>query len=165
MALQKVNYAIIISSEPTHTVRTPYLEDADGSQLLLRTFINTWTQGEDDASVMGKRMTHLKDYMYRFLLVGQLKVSEYICRPQQQGFQNRVTMGFTQGKKWHMTSRIVIGLCVGFKMLMATFSGSMIPLGGSKTARIGSKIALGSRTLATDLAALLYCRAWVMIVL
>ena len=50
-------------------------------------------------------------------------------------------------------------------MFMATFSGSMIPLGGSKTARIGGKIVLGSRTLATDLVALLYCRAWVKIVL
>ena len=97
MALQKSNSAIITSSECTHTVRTPYLEDPDGFQILLRTFINTWTQGEDDVSAMGKRMKHLKDYMFRFLIIGQLKVSEYICRPQQRGFQNQMAMGFYPG--------------------------------------------------------------------
>ena len=86
MALHKVNLLIIISSEPTPTVRTSYLEDPDGSQLLLCTFINTWTQGQDDVPVMGKSMKHLKDYMFLFLLIGQLKVFEYIFRPQHRGF-------------------------------------------------------------------------------
>ena len=74
--------------------------------------VNTWTQGEDDVSGMGKGMTHLKDYMFRFLLIGQLKVSEYICRPQQQGFQNRMTMGLYPGNVMEMTAMIVRGLCV-----------------------------------------------------
>ena len=95
--LEKVNSAIITSSQPSHTIRTPYLEDPDGSQPLPRTMINTWTEGEDDESGTGKGMTHLKDYKFRFLLIGQLKVSEYICRPQQQGFQNRMPMGVYRG--------------------------------------------------------------------
>ena len=61
-ALEKVNYTIITSSEPLHTIRTPYLEDPDGSQPLPRTMINTWTQGEDDESGTGRGMTHLKSY-------------------------------------------------------------------------------------------------------
>ena len=44
-ALEKVNYASITSSEPTHTIRTPYLEEPDGSQLLPRTMLNAWHQG------------------------------------------------------------------------------------------------------------------------
>ena len=156
---------IIISSESTSIVRTPYFEDLDGSQFFLRTFINTWTQGQDVVSVMGKRMKHLKDYMFLFLLTGQLQVFEYIFRLQHRGFQNRMTLVFTQGISRHMISNVVIFLCVGFEIFMATFCGIMIPLAGSKTARIGSKIVLRSRTLATDLAALVYCRAWVEIVL
>ena len=66
---------------------------------------------------------------------------------------------------WNMISNIVICVFLGFKMFMATFSGSMIPLAGSKSARIRRKIVLGSKTLATDLVALLYCRVLVMIVL
>ena len=52
-ALEKVNYASITSSEPTHTIRTPYLEEPDGSQLLPRTMLNTCTQGEEDKSGTG----------------------------------------------------------------------------------------------------------------
>ena len=52
-ALEKVNYAIMTSSEPTHTIRTPHIEDHDGSLLLPRTMINTWTQGDDDESGTG----------------------------------------------------------------------------------------------------------------
>ena len=88
---------VIISSEPTAIVRTPYLEDPDGSQLSLCPFINTWTQGQDDVSGMGKRMKHLKDYMFWFLRIGQLKVFEYIFRPQHRGFQNRVKMWLYPG--------------------------------------------------------------------
>ena len=51
--LEKVIYGTITSSEPTHTIRTPYLEDHDGSLLLPRTMINTWTQGDDDESGTG----------------------------------------------------------------------------------------------------------------
>ena len=36
LALEKVRYAGIVSSEPTHTIRTPYLEEPDGCQLLPR---------------------------------------------------------------------------------------------------------------------------------
>ena len=52
-ALEKVNYANLTSSEPTHTIRTPDLEELDGSQLLPRTMLSTWTQGEDDKSGTG----------------------------------------------------------------------------------------------------------------
>ena len=60
--LEKVNYASITSFEPTHTIRTPYLEEPDGSQLLPRTIFNTWTQGEEDESGTGNGITHLKEY-------------------------------------------------------------------------------------------------------
>ena len=43
-ALEEVKYAIITSSEPTHTIRTPYPEDPDGSHPLPRIMINAWTQ-------------------------------------------------------------------------------------------------------------------------
>ena len=91
-ALEKVKYAGIVSSEPTHTIRTPYLEEPDGCQLLPRTMLNTWTQGEDDESGIGNGMTHIKEYKFKLFLIGQIKVMEFICRPQQQGFQKRMSM-------------------------------------------------------------------------
>ena len=67
------------------------------AQLLPRTLINTWTQGEEDEAGTGNGMMYLNDYKFKFLLIGQLKVAEYICRPQQQGFQKRMTMCFHAG--------------------------------------------------------------------
>ena len=93
-ALEKVKYAAVVSSEPTHTIRTPYLEEPDGCQLLPRTMLNTWTQGEDDESGTGNGMTHIKQYKFKLLLIGQIKVMEFICRPQQQGFQKRMSMAY-----------------------------------------------------------------------
>ena len=86
MALQKTTYANITSSELIHIIRTPYLEDLEVAQLLPRTLINTWTQGEEeDESGTGNGMMYLNDYKFKFRLIGQLKVAEYICRPQKQG--------------------------------------------------------------------------------
>ena len=51
--LENVIYVIITSSEPSHTIRTPYLEDNDGSLLLPFTMINTWTQGDDEEPLTG----------------------------------------------------------------------------------------------------------------
>ena len=83
-ALEKVKYAAVVSSEPTHTIRTPYLEEPDGCQLLPRTMLNTWTQGEDDESGTGNGITHIKEYKFKCLLIGQLNVAEYICRPRSR---------------------------------------------------------------------------------
>ena len=81
-ALEKVHYAGIVSSEPTHTIRTTFLEEPDGCQLLPRTMLNTLTQGEDDESGTGNGITHIKEYKFMILLLtGQIKVSEFICRP------------------------------------------------------------------------------------
>ena len=74
-ALERVNYVGIVSSEPTHTIRTPYLAESDGRQLLPRTMLDTWIQGEDDNGVWP-----------------QCQVMEFICQPQQQGFQKRTSM-------------------------------------------------------------------------
>ena len=91
-ALERVTYAGIVSSEPTHTIRTPYLEEPDGCQLLPRTMLDTWTQGEEDESGTGNGIAHVKEYKFICVLIGQIKVSEFICRPQQQGFQKRMSM-------------------------------------------------------------------------
>ena len=65
-ALEKVSYASIVSSEPTHTIRTPYLEEPDGCQLLPRTMLNTWAQGEEDESGTGNGIMHIKEYKFIF---------------------------------------------------------------------------------------------------
>ena len=82
----------IVSSEPTHIIRTEYLEEPDGCQLLPRTMLNTWTQGEDDESETGSVMTQIKQSKFKLLLIGQIRVMEFICVPQQQGFQKRMSM-------------------------------------------------------------------------
>jgi hypothetical protein len=64
---------------------------------LPRSLINTWTQGEEDELGMGHGNMNLKDYKFICVLLGQIKVAEYICRPQMQGFQKRMTMCFQSG--------------------------------------------------------------------
>ena len=59
--------------------------------------LNTWTQGEEDESGTGNGITHLREYNLKLLLIGQVKVSEFICRPQQQGFQKRMSMVYLLG--------------------------------------------------------------------
>ena len=76
---------------------TPYLEDLEVAQFLPRTLINTWSQGEEDESGMGHGRRYLNDYKFKLLITGQVKVAEYICRPQKQGFQKTMTMVSTQG--------------------------------------------------------------------
>ena len=46
---------------------------------------------------MGHGKMLLNDYKFKFLLIGQVKVAEYICRPQKQGFQKTMTMCFHAG--------------------------------------------------------------------
>ena len=46
--LQQTRSANLTSSDPIHIIRTPYLEAVDSAHCLLRTLINTWTQGEED---------------------------------------------------------------------------------------------------------------------
>jgi hypothetical protein len=92
--LQQTRSANITSPDPIHIIRTPYLKDYDSGHLLPRTLINTWTQGEEDEFVMNQGKMNLKDYKFKFLMLGQIKVAEYICRPQMQGLQTRITMCF-----------------------------------------------------------------------
>ena len=68
----------IVLSEPTHTIRTPYLVESEGCQFWPVTKIDTWIQGENDNGVRA----HL------------CQVMEVICQAQKQGFQRRMSMEY-----------------------------------------------------------------------
>ena len=74
-ALKMAKYAGIVSSEPTHTIRTPYLVESEGCLFWPVTMIDTCIQEENDNGVRA----HL------------CRVMEIISQPQRQGFQRRMS--------------------------------------------------------------------------
>ena len=74
-ALKMGNYLSIVSSEPTHTIRTPYLVESEGCQFWPVTMIDTCIQEENDNGVRA----HL------------CRVMEFISQPQRQSFQRRMS--------------------------------------------------------------------------
>ena len=95
--LQQTRSAHITSSDPIHIIRTPYLEDYESAHFLPRTLINTWTQGEEDELGMGHGNMNLKDYKFKFLLLGRSKLRSRSVDPRCKASRKESPCVFNQG--------------------------------------------------------------------